>query len=89
MKKLEYDTKERFITVILSYVFKMIDTPFTVSNKTTGEQLKKLYADKTNCPLNKYKLRLLYKGQEISNEHPLFYHNIENNAKIHVSIAEL
>lgn len=67
----------------------MEETPFTISNKMTGIELKRLYSEKCNLPLKKYKIRLLYKGQEILDEHKLYFHNIDTNAKIHVNIADL
>lgn len=61
----------------------------TVSNKLTAKELKSQYSEKANLPQTKYRIRLLYKGQEIKDEHPLYYHNMDNNSKIHVSICEL
>lgn len=67
----------------------MEETAFTVSNKITGSELKILYSEKCNYPFKKYRIRLLYKGQEIKDDHQLYYHSIDNNAKIHVNIADL
>lgn len=61
----------------------------SVSNKITAGELKKLYAEKVNLPLNKYKLRFIYRGKEILNEHGLSLHELDNNSKIQVSICEI
>ena len=67
----------------------MEKTEISVSNKITAVELKKLYAGKVNLPLNKYKIRFLYRGKEILNEHGLFLHDLDNNSKIQVSIFEI
>lgn len=51
--------------------------------------IKEIYAEKTNQPLNKYRIRLLLKGQEIKDEHTLFMHNIDDGTKIQVSVASI
>ena len=79
--------KEVNVTVILCYVFDNKETAIKISNKAKGKDLKRIYSQMENKPLEKYRLRLLFKGQEIQDEHSLFYHNIENQSRIHVSIA--
>jgi hypothetical protein len=65
------------------------DYHFSVSNKIKGSELKQIYSNTQNIPLDKYRLRLLYKGQEITDSHSLVFHNIDDNAKIHISIAKM
>lgn len=88
-KNIESKIKEMTITVIVCYIFKCEENSITLSNKSKGKDLKKMYSELKNLPLDKYRLRLLFKGQEIQDDHSLFYHNVENNARIQVSIAEL
>lgn len=52
-------------------------------------ELKKLYSNKTNQPLDKFRIRFLYKGQEIKDDHSLYMHTIEDGCKIQVSIASI
>jgi hypothetical protein len=81
--------KQKYLTITLIYVFDNTQHTFEVSNKIYGKELKALYADATNKPLNKYRLRLLLKGQEIRDDHPLFFYGIDEDNRIQVSIAEL
>lgn len=75
--------------MIISYVFENKDTQLTCTNKTSGKELKALYAELNSLSLKNFKLRFLFKGQEILDDHLLYYHNIMNNSKLQVSIADL
>lgn len=81
--------KETKLQVILCDYFKSKDTPILITNKTTGAELKQLYADKENYSLDKYKIRLFLNGQEIKNEQMVYMHKVSHNSKIVVNIAEL
>jgi hypothetical protein len=83
------EINESVFNVTVIYVFESRETELSVTGKTLGRDLKKLYADKHSLPADKFRLRLLYKGQEILDDHPLFYHKVTRNSKIQVSIAEL
>ena len=61
----------------------------TVSNKISGLDLKRLYAEKLNLTLDKFKIRLIFRGKEILNDHALYLHDIDNNSKIQVSVNEI
>ena len=67
----------------------MVKTELTVSNKINGGQLKRLYSEKVNIPLDKFKIRLIYRGKEILNDHGLFFHDLDNNSKIQVCVNEI
>jgi hypothetical protein len=88
-KNEENNIEEKKINVFLKYIFNNEEHSFNVSNKIKGIELKDLYSKKANKPLTNYKIRLLFKGQEIKDDHSVFYHNIENDSQIQVSIAEL
>jgi hypothetical protein len=88
-EKAEDQIKEKNFQIIICYVFNNKETKINVTNKTTGKELKELYAQNENISLDKFRLRLLYKGQEIKDEHALFYHKVEENCRMQVSIAEL
>jgi hypothetical protein len=85
----EDEINQSVFNVIIVYVFESRETQLSVTGKTLGKDLKRLYADKHSLSLDKFRLRMLFKGQEIIDDHPLFYHKIENNSKIQVSIADL
>ncbi len=77
------------INVIILYVFENKETKMSVSNMTSGSELKQLYAEISALSLKQFRLRMLYQGQEIADEHPLFYHNVQEGSRIQVSIREL
>lgn len=60
-----------------------------VTNKTTGKEVKEMFSQQENFPLDKYKIRLFYTGQEIKDEHLLCYHNVVNGGKIQISCASI
>ena len=51
--------------------------------------MKELYSQKVNIDIKKYKIRLLFRGQEIKDNLCLYHFNIENNSHIQVSISEI
>lgn len=62
------------------------ESSFTLSNKTTGKELKELFAKSEGLePFDNYSIRLFYTGQEIKDEHMLCYHNIIDNGKIQIN----
>jgi hypothetical protein len=67
----------------------MDKTEIVVSNKIKASELKRLYAERNNLSFNKVKIRFLYRGKEILNDHALFVHDLDNNSKIQVCINEL
>lgn len=89
-KKAEGKVMEKPVKVILCNIFKNEEKMFQVSNKIKGSDLKGLYANATEISLDKYRIRLLYKGQEIADDHSLFYHNPDDvSCRIQVSVVEL
>jgi hypothetical protein len=80
---------DKNITIFLNYVFNNEEYSFSVSHKIKGKELKELYSETAKKPLTNYRIRLLFKGQEINDNHSLFYHNIQSKDHIQVSIAEL
>ena len=55
-----------------------------ISNKSNGKDVKQQLAKIENKKLDLYKCRLFFQGQEILDEHQLFYHNLKDNSKIQV-----
>lgn len=67
----------------------MEKTELIVSNKMIANNVKKLYAERLNLSLSKFKIRFLYRGKEIMNHHSLSLYNLDSNSKIQVSINEI
>lgn len=57
------------------------------SNISCGE-LKRCFAQAKNISLEKYKIRALYNGSEVLDEHLLSQHSIGNNSKVQFVIQE-
>ena len=62
---------------------------FQVFNTTTGKEVKELIAKEENKPLDQYKIRLFFSGQEIKDEHPLYYHSMVDKSKIQVNYCKI
>ncbi len=59
-------------------------------NSKTGKDIKAIFSEIMNIQMSNYKIRLLSKGHEITDEHFLFYHNLdENNNKVQVTYRPL
>jgi hypothetical protein len=73
----------------LLYVFNNVIHPVKVSNKITGLELKALFCKLENIDINKHKIRLLAKGQELKNDVQLCLFNIVEGDKIQVSCMKI
>jgi hypothetical protein len=73
----------------LIYYIDNKETELAVTNKYNGLEVKKLYCDKEKIISEKFKIRLLYKGQEIKDEQYLFYFTLENNSRLQISLCPL
>jgi NAD-dependent dihydropyrimidine dehydrogenase PreA subunit len=56
------------------------------TNKALVKDIKKMFAKKINIDLNKYKIRLLFKGLELLDDNLLCYNDVDNLSKIHVMV---
>jgi hypothetical protein len=83
------EIKEKKISVFMSELRSNTQIDLQVSNKLSGDKLKSLYAEKANIDINKFKIRLLCKGQEIKDHLCLYHFNIDNSSHIQVSLFEL
>ena len=63
-----------------------LNVKLEVSNKNKVIEVKKMFADKIGIDMNHYKIRFLFKGQELIDENLLCYNNIENESKIQVVV---
>lgn len=78
--------QEQPLTLILYYLALNKNINFKVTNKTLGKDVKRLFANQMKIKMNSNVIRLLFKGQEIKEEHMLYYHNVENGSKIQVMV---
>ena len=89
-----YEEKKNTIENIPIIIFCFItndikEIKLNVFNKSSGKEIKELLSKELNKPLENYKFRLFFSGQEIFDDHLLYYHNIENKNKIQVNYNEI
>jgi hypothetical protein len=70
-------------------VFDCKETELTISNKAVGKELKELYCQKEKIDQNKFRVRLLFKGQEVKDDQLLCFFNIDHNSRLQVSLCPL
>lgn len=76
--------EEKQLRIKLFEVSENIEVVLEVTNKTTGEELKKKFRKKTKVPLKEYGFRLFFAGNEIKNENCLYQYKVDNDYKIQV-----
>lgn len=74
--------KDEKIKVLINCVNNQNLYSFKCSNKTKVDDLKQMLADEMKINRDKYNIRLVFGGLELSDEHLLCFHSIENNTKI-------
>ena len=81
------ETKEKMIKINLIYFDKNKNIKLDISNISTVEKLKKIFAKNIGIEnLNKYKIRLFFQGKELIDSKSLIQYGIKNNSKIHISL---
>ena len=84
------NTIENIPIIIFCFITNdMKEIKLNVFNKSSGKEIKELISKAIDKPLENYKFRLFFSGQEILDDHLLFYHNIENKNKIQVNYNEI
>lgn len=81
--------EETPINVVLYYLALNKNINLKVTNKTIVKSLKELFAKEMKINMNKQKLRLLFKGQELVDDHLLYYYNVGNDSKIQVMVSSM
>jgi hypothetical protein len=89
IKKICAKEKEKNIKIICFYMMKNKNVKLEVSNKNKVIEVKQMFADKIGIDMNHYKIRFLFKGQELIDENLLCYNNIENESKIQVVVNSI
>ena len=89
IKENKKDMEEVKITVILYYLAENKNIKLHATNKTQVKKVKEAFAKTMGIDLNKHKIRLLFRGQELLDENLLCYNNVENMSKIQVMVNEI
>ena len=77
------------IKIILYYLAKNKNVKVEATNKTHVKKVKESFAKKMNISLKTHKIRLLFRGQELLDENPLYVNNVQDGSKIQVMVNEL
>lgn len=72
------------IQIIMYDIYENTKTPVMVSETSTGKQLKDIYSKIINVNLEQYKLRFLFGGTEIQEDHKLHQYNLQDDYLIQV-----
>ena len=75
--------------IILYYLAKNKNVKVEATNKTHVKKVKESFAKKMKIDLNTHKIRLLFRGQELLDENPLYLNNVQEGSKIQVMVNEL
>jgi hypothetical protein len=61
----------------------------TVSNHMTGEDLKKFFLESSGINPEEYRIKLLFGGSEIKDEHYLYQHGLKNDYTVQISKVKI
>ena len=77
------------IKIVLFYLAKNKNIKLNATNKTHVKKIKEAFAKKMELDLKNHKIRLLFRGQELLDENPLYYNNVEDGSKIQVMVNKI
>ena len=77
------------IKIILYYLAKNKNVKVEATNKTHVKKIKESFAKKMNIDLKTHKIRLLFRGQELLDDNPLYVNNVQDSSKIQVMVNEI
>ena len=89
IKEKNKDIESVKIKITLYYLAKNKNIKLHVTNKTHVKKVKEAFAKKMDIDLKTHKIRLLFRGQELLDDNPLYYNNVEDMSKIQVMVNEL
>jgi len=89
IKEKNKDIESIKIKIILYYLAKNKDIKMNVTNKTHVKKVKESFAKKMELDLKTHKVRLLFRGQELLDDNPLYFNNVGDGSKIQVMVNEL
>jgi hypothetical protein len=70
-------------------VFEQKKHVISISNLSSGHDLKELILKEEDKDINQYRIRLLYKGHEIRDQEMLRNFKFETNSQIQMSVTKL
>ena len=89
IKQKNKDIESVKLKIILYYLAKNKNVKLHVTNKTHVKKVKEAFAKKMDIDLKNHKIRLLFRGQELLDENPLYFNNVEDMSKIQVMVNEI
>ena len=89
IKEKNKDIESVKIKIVLFYLAKNKNVKLHVTNKTHVKKVKEAFAKKMDLYLKKHKIRLLFRGQELLDDNPLYFNNVEEGSKIQVMVNEI
>ena len=89
IKEENKDIESVKMKIVLYYLAKNKNIKLHVNNKMKVKKVKEAFAKKMEIDLKTHKIRLLFRGQELLDENPLYYNNVEDMSKIQVMVNEI
>jgi len=89
IKEKSKDIESVKIKIILYYLAKNKNIKINATNKTHVKKIKESFAKKMELDLKTHKIRLLFRGQELLDENPLYFNNVGDGSKIQVMVNKL
>ena len=89
LKEKNKNIETQKIKIILYYLAKNKNVKVEATNKTHVKKVKESFAKKMNIDLNTHKIRLLFRGQELLDENPLYLNNVQDSSKIQVMVNKI
>ena len=77
------------LKIVLFYLTKNKNIKLHVTNKTHVKKVKEAFAKKMEIDLKNHKIRLLFRGQELLDDNPLYFNNVEDGSKIQVMVNQI
>ena len=74
------------ILLIKKHLAKNKNISIETTNKTLVKDIKKKFAEKFGIDLEKFKIRLIYRGLELLDDNLLCYNGVDDMSKVHVVI---
>lgn len=85
-----YDTTDDNILNLNLFYFNDNKTyPLRITNKCTGFDLKRKFAKMMKINLQMNKLRVVCRGQELTDTHCLYFHDLDENSRIVVMCSQI
>ena len=89
IKEKNKDIESVKIKIVLFYLAKNRNIKLHVTNKTHVKKVKEAFAKKMEIDLKNHKIRLLFRGQELLDDNPLYFNNVEDGSKIQVMVNQI